>query len=91
MASKLAVAAIAAGAAGAGLVIRLMRRRATAPPPPTTRKSEGTDASPSSATGAPARSEPTRDELYAEAKRRGIRGRSKMTKAQLQAALEKGA
>ena len=32
-----------------------------------------------------------RDELYAEAKRRGIRGRSKMTKAQLQAALEKGA
>lgn len=29
----------------------------------------------------------TRDQLYAEAKRRGIKGRSKMTKAQLEKAL----
>ena len=29
----------------------------------------------------------TRDQLYEEARRRGIRGRSKMTKAELQAAL----
>ncbi len=32
----------------------------------------------------------TRAELYEEAKRRGIRGRSKMTKAQLEATLTKG-
>ena len=31
----------------------------------------------------------TKQELYEEAKRRGIRGRSSMTKAQLQAALAK--
>jgi hypothetical protein len=32
----------------------------------------------------------SRDELYAEAKRRGIKGRSSMTKAQLQRALDGG-
>ena len=30
---------------------------------------------------------PTRDQLYAEAKRRGVKGRSKMTKAQLERAV----
>lgn len=37
------------------------------------------------------RGDATRAELYEEAKRRGIRGRSKMTKAELQAALAEGA
>jgi hypothetical protein len=32
----------------------------------------------------------SRDELYAEAKRKGIEGRSKMTKAELEKALRKG-
>jgi len=35
----------------------------------------------------PSRGAPSRDELYAEAKRRGIKGRSNMNKAQLQKAL----
>ena len=35
------------------------------------------------------RSEPTRDELYREAKRMGIEGRSKMNKAQLARAVER--
>jgi hypothetical protein len=33
---------------------------------------------------------PTRDQLYEEARRRNIRGRSKMTKSQLQRALGRG-
>jgi hypothetical protein len=37
--------------------------------------------------GRPARSERSRDDLYAEAKRRNIKGRSNMTKAELQRAL----
>ncbi|MFF0267684.1 hypothetical protein [Kribbella sp. NPDC004536] len=32
----------------------------------------------------------TKDELYADAKRRGIKGRSKMTKSQLERALRRG-
>jgi hypothetical protein len=37
--------------------------------------------------GRPARGERSRDDLYAEARRRNIKGRSNMTKAQLQRAL----
>jgi hypothetical protein len=92
-AGKVAVAA--AAIAGAALIARALGARPgwsdisglESPPatrPGTAPQTVAEDAAASNG------SEPTRDQLYAEAKRRGIPGRSTMNKAQLQAALEKG-
>jgi hypothetical protein len=81
-------ALIAAGiVAGAGLAIRAMRHGSGAMSP-----DGGPATTPREAAGpeSPPHRAPTRAELYEEAKRRGIPGRSNMTKAQLQTALEKG-
>ncbi|MFJ5531800.1 plasmid stabilization protein [Streptomyces sp. NPDC093261] len=50
-------------------------------------KSSRSSSSRSGSSGAGSRSGPTREELYEEAKRKGIEGRSSMNKAQLSRAL----
>jgi hypothetical protein len=99
---KLKALVLVVAAGGAGVVVRAMKQArspATAPeqagragvgevgiPEPSQSDVETSDVTyrePSQFQGS------TRDELYREAKRRGIFGRSRMTKAELQAALEK--
>jgi hypothetical protein len=70
----LGVAAAGIAAIGAGLRVQLTRRRLAE------RAASRSDHT------AP----PTRSELYREAQRLGVRGRSKMTKAQLMAAVAEG-
>jgi tRNA nucleotidyltransferase/poly(A) polymerase len=83
-------ALIAAGLlAGAGVAVRAMRHAsATAAPTPT--HVEPTTARETGGADPPATRAATRADLYEEAKRRDIPGRSSMTKVQLQAALEEG-
>jgi hypothetical protein len=73
---------IVAAAAGAGLAVRALRWNSAA--------RQAGDARTNSLSDRAAATEPTRAELYEEAKRRGIRGRSKMTKAELEQALQTG-
>jgi hypothetical protein len=58
--------------------------------PSATMKSSDKPRTPTKAEQATPRSDRSRDQLYAEAKRRDLKGRSAMTKAQLLNALERG-
>src|SRR5215211_5326491 len=86
----LSIAFVAAAALAAGLVARRRRQRTRwkALPPP-----DEADSPPGLAAASPAPAgsrdrEPTRKELYREATRLGLKGRSKMNKRQLQEAVE---
>lgn len=88
-ASKLTLALIVAGA---GFVVELMRRVVRNDEEPLA--STATASTPSAHPPEPSPldlSGASRQELYEEAQRLGIKGRSKMSKAQLNAALVKGA
>jgi hypothetical protein len=83
--SKLKVAILAVAVGGAALVARAMRRSLRT----ATALEDEERANHVGAGEALDVDGATRNELYEEAKRRGIRGRSRMTKAELQAALRK--
>ncbi len=80
--SKLATAAVIAAS---GVAVELMRRAVA-------KSHAGTaGAYPRSAGETPIDVETaSREQLYGEAKRRGVKGRSKMTKAELRSALSEG-
>lgn len=101
MSSTLKAAIIAVIGVSAGLVAKVLRHALGARP----EEAPGPGRAPSDSRGARADGEgvraggggagksdssSTRAQLYEEARRRGVRGRSKMTKAELQAALAKG-
>jgi hypothetical protein len=52
-----------------------------------TKPAQGRSAPPRDAVGEVSGDEPTYDELYEEARRRGLKGRSKMSKTELERAL----
>jgi hypothetical protein len=91
MGLKLALAAILVGLAmvAAGLGLRFLRGSRGGRRPDDLTPSAVGEQQPSGMSRAATRGVP-RAQLYEEAKRRGIRGRSKMTKAELQAALSEG-
>lgn len=100
MSSTLKAAIIAVIGVSAGLVAKVLRHALGARP----EEAPGPGRAPSDSRGAredegvraggggagKSDSSSTRAQLYEEARRRGVRGRSKMTKAELQAALAKG-
>jgi hypothetical protein len=90
MSSTLAKLVVVAVAIGAGVrVVQTRRRlaeRATLSLDDAVPAQEAQAAPPSG----PGLEGATREQLYREARRRGVRGRSKMTKAQLKAALSEG-
>jgi hypothetical protein len=88
--SKLKAAIAAVVVAGIGLAAGILKRAIGRPTVRDENAREVGDMASGRAGDADPPHDASRDELYAEAKRRGIEGRSKMTKAELQAALAKG-
>jgi hypothetical protein len=90
MDSKLTKAIVAGVVIAAGVRVLLMTRR-RAEQAGTQRDDGGLrPAAPAASMSRPELNAVTRSELYREAQRLGVRGRSKMTKAQLMAAVAEG-